>query len=407
MTEKLYEKNVMLKTCQATVLACTEKDGKFLVELDKTVLYPEGGGQLSDRGKIGDAVVIHVAEKDGHIYHQCDKPLAVGAAVDVQLDWSVRLDRMQQHCGEHILSYACFKLCGAHNIGFHMSEDTVTIDLDKELTAEELLQVELLTNEIIWDNRPVTVNYLDSAEAAKLPMRKFNSNLKGILRIVAVEGADVCTCCGTHPPFTGMVGSVKLIRTEKHKQGMRVEFLCGKRALLDADKKYATLHQVAADLSSKPEQVPERLAKLKEEMAAMHEALKEKTAKLLDIEVAEALTKAQTREDGARLLCLTLDDAKNGKNLLPKVGALENTVSVLLAVQPERISYFVALGKNTQGDCRAYIKLLNDAFGGRGGGKPDGAQGGSEYCGEWEAKLASVMEQLKALGNSFRGKTSR
>lgn len=397
MTEKLYERNVMLKTCQAIVLGCTEKDGKYFVELDKTVLFPEGGGQLSDKGKIGEAVVSHVAEKDGHIYHQCDKPLEVGAAVGVQLDWNVRLDRMQQHCGEHILSYACFKLFGAHNIGFHMNEDTVTLDLDKELTAEELLQAELLTNEIIWDNRPVTVNYVDSEEAAKLPMRKFNSNLKGVLRIVAVEDADVCTCCGTHPPFTGMIGSVKVIRADKHKQGVRVEFLCGKRALLDADKKYAALHQVAADLSSKPEQVPDRLAKLKEEMATMYEALKEKTARLMEIGLAEALAKAQAREDGARILCLTLDDAKNGKNLLSKVGALENTVSVLLAVQPERISYFVALGKNTQGDCRTYIKLLNDAFGGRGGGKIDGAQGGAEYCGEWEDKLASVMEKLKAL----------
>ncbi len=397
MTEKLYEKNVMLKTCQATVLSCTQKDEKYLVELDKTVLFPEGGGQLSDKGKIGDALVSHVAEKDGHIYHECDRAIEVGAQVEVQLDWSVRLDRMQQHCGEHILSFVLFKLFGANNVGFHMNEDSVTVDIDKELTAEELLQAERESNEIIWENRPVSVNYVDSEDASHLPMRKFNSNLKGLLRIVTVENADVCTCCGTHPPFTGMIGCVKIIRTEKHKQGMRIEMLCGRRALADAEKKNAVLTKLATDLSSKVEQVPERIAKLREEMATMHEALKEKTAKILEIEMQAALAQAQERSDGAKVLCMTLDDAKNGKNLLPKLGALENVVSILLAVQSERISYFVVVGKNTQGDARVYIKLLNETFGGRGGGKPDGAQGGAEFTSDWKEKLEKVSERLLIL----------
>ncbi len=394
MTEKLYENNVMLKTCQATVLSCTQAGDKYLVELDKTVLFPEGGGQLSDKGKINEAIVSHVAEKNGYIYHECDKKLEIGSLVEVQLDWHVRLDRMQQHCGEHILSFVLFKLFGANNIGFHMNEESVTVDIDKELTMDELLQAERESNEIIWDNRPISVNYVDSEEAAKLPMRKFNSNLKGLLRIVAVEGADVCTCCGTHPPFTGMIGCVKITRADKHKQGMRIEMLCGRRAMADADNKHTVLTKLATDLSSKVEEVPERIAKLKEDMANMHENLKAKTAKLLEIEMHEALAKAQVRNDGAKLMSLILDDAKNAKALLAKLGALENVVSVLLAVQPERISYFIVLGKATQGDCRAYIKLFNGAFGGRGGGKPDGAQGGADYCADWQEKLNTVLSQL-------------
>ena len=397
MTEKLYNDNVMLKSCKATVLACEEKDGKFFVELDKTVIFPEGGGQLSDKGKINDANVLHASEKDGRLWHECDAPVEVGAEVDVTLDWKVRLDRMQQHCGEHILSFVCWKLFDSQNIGFHMNEDFVTVDLDKALTEEELLQVEQATNAIIWENRPINVLNLESEEAAKLPMRKFNSNLKGILRIVAVEGADVCTCCGTHPPFTGMVGCVKIIRAERRKQGQRLEILCGARAMADYAKQNRILHNLAADLSSKVEEVPERYAKLKEDMAILLESLKEKTAKLLDVELQEVLAEADTRADGAKLLHLVLDDAKNGKNLMPKLGALENVVSVVLAVQPERISYFVALGKNTAGDCRAYIKLLNDTFGGRGGGKPDGAQGGADFCPNWQEKLDQVLTQLKEL----------
>lgn len=397
MTDKLYNDNVMLKECTATVLACEEKDGKFLVELDRTVIFPEGGGQLSDRGKINDVNVLHASEKEDRIFHECDQPLEVGAQVTVTLDWAVRLDRMQQHCGEHILSFVCWKLFNSQNIGFHMNEDFVTVDLDKALTEEELLQVEQATNAIIWENRPINVLNLESAEAAKLPMRKFNANLKGILRIVAVEGADVCTCCGTHPPFTGMVGCMKIIRAERRKQGQRLEILCGARAMADYAKKNNILHNLATNLSSKVDEVPERFAKMKEEISNLAEVVKEKTAKLLDIELQETLAGAEVRADDAKLLHLVLDDAKNGKNLMPKLGALENVVSVVLAVQPERISYFVALGKNTAGDCRAYIKLLNDTFGGRGGGKPDGAQGGADFCPNWQEKLDEVLAQLKEL----------
>lgn len=397
MTIKLFNDNVMLKNCKATVLACEEREGKFFIELDQTVIFPEGGGQLSDRGKINDVNVLHASEKDGRLWHECDASLEVGAEVEVTLDWAVRLDRMQQHCGEHILSFVCWKLFDSNNIGFHMNEDTVTVDLDKALSEEELLQVEQESNAIIWENRPITVLNLESEEAAKLPMRKFNANLQGILRIVAVENADVCTCCGTHPPVTGMVGCLKIMRAERRKQGQRLEILCGARAMAEYAKQNRILRDLATDLSAKVDEVPERYAKMKEEMANLNEALKEKTAKLLDIEIQEVLAKAETRADGAKLLHLVLDDAKSGKNLLPRVGALENTVSVILAVQPERISYFVVLGKNTNGDCRAYIKLLNDTFGGRGGGKPDGAQGGADFCPNWQEKLDEVLAQLKEL----------
>ncbi len=399
MTEKLFENNSLLKTCMAEVTACTEKDGKYFVELDQTVFFPEGGGQLSDKGKLGDALVSHVSEKEGHIYHECDKPLVVGSKVEAVLDWKVRLDRMQQHLGEHLLSYACWKLFKANNVGFHMNEDDVFIDLDKELTDEDLLQAELYTNEIIWDNRPVHISYMDSAEAVKLKdkMRKFNSKLTGTLRIVSVEDADICTCCGTHPPFTGMLGSVKVIRHEKHKGGCRVEFVCGRRALLDADAKNSTLLSVAQGLSVKPEQVPDALAKLKADLLAQLDAAKSKLLKIEEAKIQEAYVAAPMAADGVKVLVLPMDghDAKDIKVFLPKVTALENVISVMVAAQPERISYAVALGSNTKGDCRAVIKLLNETFGGRGGGKSDCAQGGADYCANWQEKLAGVVEKLK------------
>lgn len=399
MTVKLFENNSLLKECTATVTACTEKEGQYLVELDQTVFFPEGGGQLSDKGKINDAVVSHVSERDGHIYHECDKPLEVGTEVKAVLDWKVRLDRMQQHLGEHLLSYACWKLFKANNIGFHMNEDDVFIDLDKELTEEELLKAELYTNEIIWENRPVHISYMDSTEAVKLKekMRKFNSKLTGTLRIVSVEDADICTCCGTHPPFTGMLGSVKVIRHEKHKGGCRVEFVCGSRALADADKKNSTLLAVAQGLSVKPEQVPDALAKLKADLLAQLDDVKSKLLKIEEAQLQELYDNAPTTAAGTKILAVPMDghDAKDIKVFLPKVTALKKTICLLVAAKPERISYAAALGAATEGDCRVLIKLLNEAFGGRGGGKSDCAQGGADYCADWEAKLAAVVEKLK------------
>lgn len=399
MTVKLFENNSLLKECTATVTACTEKEGRYLVELDQTVFFPEGGGQLSDKGKIADVIVSHVSEKDGHIYHECDKPLEVGAEVKAVLDWRVRLDRMQQHLGEHLLSYACWKLFKANNIGFHMNEDDVFIDLDKELTEEELLKAELYTNEIIWENRPVHISYMDSTEAVKLKdkMRKFNSKLTGTLRIVSVEDADICTCCGTHPPFTGMLGSVKVIRHEKHKGGCRVEFVCGSRALADADKKNSTLLAVAQGLSVKPEQVPDALAKLKADLLAQLDDVKSKLLKIEEAQLQELYENAPTNAAGTKILAVPLDghDAKDIKVFLPKATALEHTICLLVAAKPERISYAAALGAATEGDCRVLIKLLNEAFCGRGGGKSDCAQGGADYCVDWQEKLVGVVEKLK------------
>ena len=398
MTVKLFENNSLLRECEAVVTACTAKDGKFLVELDQTVFFPEGGGQLSDKGKINDVVVEHVSEKEGHIYHECVAALPVGTSVKAVLDWPVRLDRMQQHLGEHILSYACWKLFEAHNVGFHMNEDSVFIDLDKELTEEELLKAELFTNEIIWDNRPVSVDYMDSTEAVKLKdkMRKFNEKLTGTLRIVSVEGADICTCCGTHPPFTGMIGSVKVIRHEKHKGGCRVEFLCGRRALLEMDQKNSTLLNVAQALSTKPELVPEHVEKLKGDLQAQIDALKSKLLAINEKQLEELLEHAPSNAVGVKVVAWPLDgfDAKDIKAFIPKLTANENTLGILVAAKPERISYAAVAGANTNVDCRAVMKELNAVFAGRGGGKNDCAQGGSDYCADWEAKLATVVEKL-------------
>lgn len=398
MTIKLYDNDSMLKSCSAVVIACTPKDDKFLIELDKTVFFPEGGGQLADRGKLDTAIVSHVSEKDGHIYHHCDKELVVGQTVNAELDWNVRLDRMQQHCGEHILSWACYKLYQANNVGFHMHEDMVSIDLDKELTDEELLAAELLTNEVIWDNRPIHIDYMDSTEAVKLKdkMRKFNEKLTGLLRIVSVENSDVCTCCGTHPPFAGMVGVVKVLRHEKHKGGCRVEFLCGKRALLDMDKKFSALYDTAKDLSVKPEEVPQSVNKIKEELASIKFEAKQKMMTMMEENLKKAYAEAPSMNNGAKLVVLPMDgcDGKDLKAMLASASELQGAITLLCAAQSPRIAYAITVAKDIDADARIYMKIANEIFQGRGGGKPDCTQGGSDYTADWAERLENIKMSL-------------
>lgn len=201
--------------------------------------------------------MTYAAQRGDEVVHYCERPLPVGAQVEAVLDWQARLDHMQQHAGEHILSHAVWKLFGANNIGFHMGERLVTIDLDKELTAAELEQAEDYANRQIWEDKPITISYLPHTELSALVMRKKNEKLTGTLRIVTVADGDICTCCGTHPLRTGMIGLIRINRFDKHKDGIRVEFLCGRWALEDARRKNEYVWQAGRLLSMKPEGVPQ------------------------------------------------------------------------------------------------------------------------------------------------------
>ncbi len=393
MTEKLFENDAYLWTCDAVVTACAAAKNGYAVELDRTVFFPEGGGQLSDRGKLGGAVVTHVAEEAGRIVHYCDKPLAVGSTVKAEVDGVVRLDHMQQHCGEHILSYAAWKLFGANNIGFHMSEGLVTIDLDKELTADELAQVEDFANREIWLDKPISVSYVPHTDLDKYTMRKKNTKLTGTLRLVSVQDGDICTCCGTHPSRTGAVGSIHIVSAEKHKQGQRISFLCGRWALLDARRKNAALRKTVQMLSVKPEQTPDAVARLKDEITALNARIKEKTMALYDAQLPQFLSTARVLPDGSRLVIITPQDATaaDAKLLLQKVTAMDNLLVGVIYEAGGRVSYMFGHSEGVNADCREYCKKANELFNGRGGGKPDFAQGSGADVNDWQQKAHTLF----------------
>ena len=216
------------------------------------------------------------------------------------------------------------------------------------------------------------------------------------MRIVSVENSDVCTCCGTHPPFAGMVGVVKVLRHEKHKGGCRVEFLCGKRALLDMDKKFATLYDTAKDLSVKVEDVPGAVNKLKDELYQIKFEAKQKMMAVMAENLNKAYAEAPTLANGAKLVILPMEgcDGKDLKAMLAPASELPGAVAVLCAASEPRIAYAITVAKGVDADARVYMKIANEIFKGRGGGKPDCTQGGADFASDWAVKLEQVKNEI-------------
>ena len=399
VTKKLYEENSFLKTCEATVLESEPLERGYLIVLNQTVLFPEGGGQLSDTGFIEDAPVWHVRQRDGQIQHFCKKCFATGSRVIVTVNWQDRLDHMQQHCGEHILSHAFWKLFDANNVGFHMSERYVTIDLDKEITWEQACQAEDFANRQVWEDRPVTVAYKPHTELDDLPMRKKNTKLTGILRVVTVEGGDVCTCCGTHPETTGVIGIIKILRIEKHKAGSRVEFLCGRWALEDIRGKMEAVRNASNLLSTKEENVCAGIEKLSRNIAGLKEKLKEKTAIIQEAEVVKMVAEAPLSKTGNKVLAAVGEnfDTVTAKSLFKKLTAQAHAIAVVIYQEEGRVNYMIGLGKESLGDCKMMITRANEIFSGRGGGKIEATQGSAPCTEGWRDKAELLVAFLRQL----------
>lgn len=396
MTEKLYENDSLLQSCQATVVSCEKKEDHYEVILDRTVLFPEGGGQLSDRGWLDKVPVFYASEDGPEVRHWTWEPVEPGKTVAVKLDWPVRLDRMQQHCGEHILSYAFWKTCGANNVGFHMNEDSVFIDLDQEIDEEKAKKAEWMANECLWANEPISLHYVDASELGNYPLRKKNEKLRGTVRLVDIKNGDICTCCGTHPPYTGMVGSIQIIRFVRHKGGSRIEFLCGNRALRAMHERNRILEDTSNFLSVKAEDVLPAVEKLHQEILDLRGKVREKTQELIRLQLPEKMAQAPVLPNGTKLLVLTLEGtAADGKSAMKLASAQPGVLAAVFTKEGDRLMYQFALSEGAEGDCRACCAKANELFGGRGGGRPQSAQGGGTAGADWEEKVKELVEGIR------------
>lgn len=254
-TKKLYETDGMCATFTARILEVQETENGYALLLDRTAFFPEGGGQTADTGRIGDARVLDVREKDGEILHLTDRLPTPAEEYSCQLDFEARFRKMQNHLGEHLLCGAMHRLYGLENVGFHLGEDYMTFDVDRPLTPEEILAAEALANRAIAENAPVLCYYPDEPSSIDYRAKSERLNATERIRIVEVEGYDRCACCAPHLDSAGKVGMIKIVDAIHYKGGMRFWAHCGFDALYDYDQRLGELRRAAVLLSVKPHEV--------------------------------------------------------------------------------------------------------------------------------------------------------
>ena len=365
-TEKLYYADAFMRTFTATVLTCEPGKGGYLVTLDRTAFYPEGGGQPADHGTLNGAAVTDVHEKDGVVVHTVEKVVEIGKNVTGAIDWARRFDHMQQHSGEHILSGILCHDYRCDNVGFHLGADTVTIDYNADITWEQALDAERKANEVIWADAPVEITFPSPAELEELDYRSKKA-LTGQVRIVTFPAADCCACCGTHVLRAGQVGLVKVLSCQKLREGVRMEILCGGRALAYLGRVYDQARSVGQHLSVKPDAILPALERLEEEQAAL---------KAREAAMEDQLFRRIAAEHAGETDALVFQPALRPDSVRRLADALGHACTGLAAVFAGADGHWnYALLRADGADIAPLVKALNGALQGRGGGRGGFAQG--------------------------------
>lgn len=374
-THRLYFDDPYLVRFAAHVVA-THGDR---VALDRSAFYPEGGGQPADHGMLGDVPVTDVqVDDDGVVWHTLAGPLDTDEVIGV-VDWPRRLDHMQQHHGQHLLSAAFETLYQMPTVSFHLGVDSATIDLAAPgLQPAQLEAVESLVNEVIWDNRPIHARFVGREELATIPLRK-PPTVEGEVRVVSVPDFDHSACGGTHPTATGAVGMLHIRRTEKRGAETRVEFVCGGRALRDLRWKHGLVTRLAGAASVGLDELEEKVTRLQAEHGALRKELTE-TRSILRGWIAQEMIDTQGSGGPVRVLSEVFRDRPAEEvRLLAMEVAARNGCALFAAVDGDRATLVFAAPTVPDGgppcDCGALLREVLAEFGGRGGGQRTLAQG--------------------------------
>ena len=362
---KLYYEDSHLKTFTATVTGCEEVKNGWAVTLDATAFYPEGGGQPWDTGTLGDANVSAVREQGETIVHLCDKSLVVGSTVEGEINWDRRLDHMQQHSGEHMVSGVIHKRYGYHNVGFHMGADVVTIDFDGVIPQEALQEIENAVNAGIWADFLVKCWYPSEAELPTVPYRR-KRDLPWPVRIVEFPDFDICACCGTQVKRTGEIGFVKLLSCVKFHEGVRIEMVCGKRALQLLSNTYEQNKQVSQAFSAKLGETGQAARRMNDTLTA-EKFRSAGLEKRLFAYIAQGYAGQKTAVHFEENL------TPNGNRELCDAIAEFTTVAITLSGTDEN-GYSICIISRTE-DAKTIGTEAAKAFNGRGGGKKEAFQG--------------------------------
>ena len=378
-TERLYYTDAYRSRFEATVRRCSPRTGEaagFDVVLDRTAFYPTSGGQPCDVGTLDSARVLDVIdEEDGRITHVTDVALKEGAPVAGAIDWARRFEHMQQHTGQHVLSAAFDRLFSNRTESFHLGAESCSIDLAREITPREVAAAVDEANRVVWDDRPVHVRFVTAAEAARMPLRKEPAR-GGTLRLIEVEDFDLSACGGTHVARTGGIGIIAAPGWEKFRGGSRVQFLCGVRVGRRFDLWRDALAAAQKFLSVAPGDLAAAVERMQGENKTLQRAVKTTQEKLAVHEAAALVARAV--RVGERLVVIEAVPDLDAPALKAMAGAAAATpgAAVVLFSTTLPALVVVACHQTARVDANATLKSLVAQFGGKGGGKPDLAQGG-------------------------------
>ena len=359
MTKKLFD-NGMLFSFNTVVTGCTEVKNGFEVTLESSAFFPEGGGQAGDVGTLGGVKVIDTYEKGGEVVHLCKSPLEVGTEVLGIIDEDIRIRRMQNHSGEHLLMGFIHQKLGYENVGFHMGSDEVLLDLNGVISPEDIRECEQKANEAIARNVPITISYPNSEELATLTYRSKLEMTENV-RIVTIEGIDNCACCAPHMPSTGGIGIIKVISSESNRGGTRLHILSGLDALDLIRKRMESNAAISHLLSAKPEKTADAVEKLLNENIALKRQITENERRAAE-EIISGL-----KNDSRKSFCIFTKGI--GRNTMREIAnqavKLTDGAAAVFSEEQEGFGYIIASEKLP---LRTMAKDINSALGGKGGG---------------------------------------
>lgn len=368
MTEKLYYSDGHLSRFTARVTSCEKEDGVWAVKLDRSAFFPGGGGQEADEGVLSDMKLLGLREEGEDIVHLTPAPLEPGALVEGRIDWPLRFSRMQGHSGEHILSGTVHRLFGYDNVGFHMGEEAITIDFSGELSREDLSRAELEANRAIWRDVPVRTLLPTPGELAAMDYRS-KKELTGQVRIVEIEGVDLCACCAPHVSHSGEVGLLKIIDSMRHRGGTRLTLLCGEAALLDYEALHENNAAVSAALSAKRLETGGAIARVMAEQEERRAEFTKLKRELLQLKAA-----ALRPTEGSICIFESDIDMITLRELVNAGSELAGKVCAGFAGTDGDYKYIIG---SRSVPLRARAKEINAAIDGRGGGSDAMIQGTS------------------------------
>jgi len=403
LSKRLYYEEPYLQEFKGKILEKIKINSKSAIILDKTCFYPTSGGQPNDLGFIQNISIIDVIEDNDKIIHVLKNDIRekCGEVVIGKINWERRFDHMQQHSGQHILSAAFEKLWNADTVSFHLGDEICTLDIMKDdITPEEVKRGEILANNVVLENKPIKVYFVDQEEANKLNLRKIPPQ-KGDIRIVEIKDFDICACCGTHCRATGEVGLIKITKWEKRGEKIRLEFICGWRAWEDYLWKNELIKNVSNKLTIKDSELVEAIDRMLQEQKEIRKELKEFKEKLQEYEARNLINESSPVDDGIKIINKVFEE-KNFQEvmgLVQKIINLDDNVVVLAGIKSKRKSegakILFACSRALKYDMNRLIREAGKFIEGRGGGTPNFAQAGGKKAEGIEDSLNFALEHFQ------------